>query len=369
MMVMRRFTVIAVTTAVGVGAATVALESGGRSAAAAGSTPTTATAGVVRTTVASRQQVAGTLERAGSYTLVSQQSAGTLTELPAPGTMIGRGQVLYRIDGQAVRLLYGAQSAWRTLELGVTAGADVRQLKQNLIALGFTAYGALTVNDDFDWATVVAIEQWQRAQGLPQTGVLALGSIAFLPSAVRVTSQRALAGSPVAPGAPVLELSSTDLVVSIGLDPSLRQMVRLGDRVQIQLPEGQTTGGRVRRIGAATAGGGAHPAGSASSGASAQGGGPSASVPVTVSLDHPRAVRGLDQVPVQVGITDAIHRDVLAVPVGALLALAQGGYAVAVESGGTRTLIAVTPGIFDGSRVQVSSSGLRPGMRVEVPSS
>jgi multidrug efflux pump subunit AcrA (membrane-fusion protein) len=64
-----------------------------------------------------------------------------------------------------------------------------------------------------------------------------------------------------------------------------------------------------------------------------------------------------------------VHRDVLAVPVGALLALAQGGYAVAVESRGTRTLIAVTPGIFDGSLVEVTSSGLRPGMRVEVPSS
>jgi hypothetical protein len=90
-------------------------------------------------------------------------------------------------------------------------------------------------------------------------------------------------------------------------------------------------------------------------------------VPVTVSLDRPRDARGLDQVPVEVGITDAVHRDVLAVPVGALLALAQGGYAVAVEDHGTRTLVAVTPGIFDGNRVQVNSSRLQPGMRVQVP--
>jgi hypothetical protein len=72
---------------------------------------------------------------------------------------------------------------------------------------------------------------------------------------------------------------------------------------------------------------------------------------------------------VQVGITDTVRHNVLAVPIGALLALANGGYAVAVEDRGTRTLIAVSPGVFDGGRVQVSSTRLQPGMRVEVPAS
>jgi multidrug efflux pump subunit AcrA (membrane-fusion protein) len=92
-------------------------------------------------------------------------------------------------------------------------------------------------------------------------------------------------------------------------------------------------------------------------------------VPVTVALDRPGDARGLDQVPVQVAITDTVHRNVLAVPIGALLALANGGYAVAVDEGGTRTLIAVTPGVFDGNRVEVASPQLQPGMRVEVASS
>jgi multidrug efflux pump subunit AcrA (membrane-fusion protein) len=92
-------------------------------------------------------------------------------------------------------------------------------------------------------------------------------------------------------------------------------------------------------------------------------------VPVTISLDRPGDARGLDQVPVEVGITDTVHRNVLAVPIGALLALANGGYAVAVDEQGTRTLIEVTPGIFDGNLVEVSSSRLQPGMRVEVASS
>jgi hypothetical protein len=175
----------------------------------------------------------------------------------------------------------------------------------------------------------------------------------------------------------VLDLNSTDLVVSVPLDPSLRQLVHVGDQVRIQLPEGQITTGTVSQIGAETAvAGGQASAGSGSPGGSGQAGGSSSAqgntgaptVPVTIALDHPGKARGLDLVPVEVQITDAVRRRVLAVPVQALLALAQGGDAVAVQSRGARTLIAVTPGIFDGDRVQVSSPQLRPGMRVEVPS-
>jgi peptidoglycan hydrolase-like protein with peptidoglycan-binding domain len=379
-MTRRRTTLIVGAIATGVAITALVLESGGGSATASGPASATATAAVIRTTLASRQEVPGTLERAGSYTLVVQRPTGTITWLPGPGTVIRRGQVLYRIDGQPVRLLFGAQAAWRRLARRVLDGADVRQLKRSLMALGFTAYGALTVDDHFDWATAVAIKQWQRANGVAQTGVVPLGSVAFLPGAVRVTAQRALPGTPAQPGTPVLDLSSTDLVVNVPLDPSLRQLVHVGDRVQIQLPEGQNTAGRVGQIAAATAATSAPPGSSTSAGAGATGpgaggsssqgsAGPSATVPVTISLEHPGAARGLDQVPVQVGITDTVRHHVLAVPIAALLALAQGGYAVAVEHHGTRTLIAVTPGVFDGGRVQVTSSQLRPGMRVEVPSS
>jgi peptidoglycan hydrolase-like protein with peptidoglycan-binding domain len=375
-MTRRRATLIA--SAIVAGAA--ALASGGAPATATGSSSRTGTATVARTTIASQQQVAGTLERAGSYTLVSQQTEGTLTELPAPGTLIGRGQVLYRLDGRPVRLLYGTQAAWRTLALGVADGADVLQLKRNLKALGFTTDGALSVDDEFDWATAVAIEEWQRAQGVAQTGVIPFGSIAFLPGPVRVTSQLALPGTPVQAGTQLLALSSTDLAVSVPLDPSLRQLVHVGDRVQIQLPEGQTTPGRVSQVGAEataasrqatsppSAAASANSAASGSSDSSSQSG-TTATVAVMVSLDRPGDARGLDQVPVQVQITDTVHRNVLAVPIAALAALAGGGYAVAVDDGGTRTLIPVTPGIFNGNLVEVSSSRLQPGMHVEVPSS
>jgi hypothetical protein len=89
---------------------------------------------------------------------------------------------------------------------------------------------------------------------------------------------------------------------------------------------------------------------------------------VTVRLAHPRAAGGLDQAPVTVNIVSARASGVLAVPISALVALAGGGYAVQVITGGTAHLTGVRTGLFSSSLVQVAGSGLRAGLRVEVPS-
>ena len=60
----------------------------------------------------------------------------------------------------------------------------------------------------------------------------------------------------------------------------------------------------------------------------------------------------------------------LVVPVDALLALANGGYALEeIGSKGVHRLIAVTLGLFDDAAglVQVNGSGLAAGQRVVVP--
>jgi hypothetical protein len=65
-------------------------------------------------------------------------------------------------------------------------------------------------------------------------------------------------------------------------------------------------------------------------------------------------------------------KDVLSVPVSALLAMAGGGYAVeVVDAGGARRLVRVETGLFDDSagRVQVAGAGLAAGQNVVVPAS
>ncbi|NIR34537.1 MAG: hypothetical protein GWN79_00260 [Actinobacteria bacterium] len=89
---------------------------------------------------------------------------------------------------------------------------------------------------------------------------------------------------------------------------------------------------------------------------------------VIIVLDEPAAAGGLDEAPVDVDlVTDRVD-DAMAVPVTALLALAEGGYAVEVVdvSGATR-LVAVDPGFYAEGLVEIESSGLSIGDQVVLP--
>jgi hypothetical protein len=102
-----------------------------------------------------------------------------------------------------------------------------------------------------------------------------------------------------------------------------------------------------------------------------QGGPQQSTITVTITLDTPEAVAGLDQAPVQVAIITSQHKGVLAIPVTALVAAADGGYQVIVDDAGTRRRITVQPGIFDEitNLIEVTGTGLAQGQKVEVPAS
>jgi hypothetical protein len=318
-----------------------------------------ATAAVVRTTLATTTQLSGTLGYAGSYP-VAAASSGTITALPAPGRTIRRGQRLYEIDGSAVYLFYGARPAWRRFTLGMRDGPDVRELEQNLTALGF-GHG-LTVNDTFTWATEQAIWDWQLATGKHATGTVALGRIAFVPRALRITADTATLGAVVQPGQPVLTASSPEPIVTTLVPSTQSYLVHRGDRVVVTVPSGATSTGRVVAISSVAA-----PAEESDAQSNGPDGPQQASVPAYVRLDHRAVAAHLDQAPVTVTVTDSVARHVLAVPITALVALAGGGYAVWVDAAGARHLVAVTPGLFGQTLVQVTAHGLHVGDRVEVP--
>jgi hypothetical protein len=218
------------------------------------------------------------------------------------------------------------------------------------------AYRAITVDDHFDWATRAAIVRWQDVRGLQQTGTIPLGQVVFLRRRIRVDRAAAPLGSQVGPGARILLGTSNERVVTAQVDTDRRHLVAIGDRVRVILPAGSggTVTGRVTRIGrvAAQNDTGQPPA-----------------VPVTVRLRLPPRARDLEQAPVQVAITSARSRDVLMVPVTALLATPGGGYQVRVVGGGPPRLVEVRPGLYDDNAgtVEVSGDRLREGMTVEVP--
>ena len=122
---------------------------------------------------------------------------------------------------------------------GRSPGPDVAQLDRNLIALGFGKY--LTVSDYYTAATAYAVELWQQAAGLPVTGTVPLGQVAFAPGALRVAGVTAGVGSPPQPGAAVLTATSPVPVVTAQLPVSQEYLVHAGDHVTVTMPDGVTT--------------------------------------------------------------------------------------------------------------------------------
>jgi peptidoglycan hydrolase-like protein with peptidoglycan-binding domain len=317
-------------------------------------TPTTpvATAQVQRQDLSGQTKVDGTLGYAGSATVQSPLT-GRITWLPTVGTVVRRGGALLAVDNQPVQLFYGTRPAWRDLAVGVDDGPDVRQLEQNLVALGYDPDHQITVDDHYTWATKAAVKRWQKARGLDQTGTFTTGMPAvFLPWAARVKQVSASVGAQAAPGGPVYAVTSNLHQVTVDLDVSQQSYVKAGDRVEVVLPNGRRIKGRISEVGRV---------------AETQGSGQeqTTTVPVTVALDNPRAGGRLDQAPVDVYVTTQTRKGVLAVPVGALLALKEGGYAVeTVDAAGQHHLVAVRLGVFSDGMVEVSGSGLRAGAKV-----
>jgi hypothetical protein len=363
-----------------VAAAVAAVSSSGNSRPASSSSGSgsLATARVVRTTLTTTVQVGGSIGYAGSYAIAPRSGAGkTYTWLPQSGDVIKENERVYSLNNQPVRLLYGPIPAYRAFSLGMSDGPDVGQLTRDLIAL---SYGAgLVRGNHFSSAAAAAVERWQRAAGLPVTGKIALGEVVFEPGPIRVTSVSPSVGAAAGGGGTVLTATSTTPVVSVDLDVSDEYLVKPGDAVTVVLPDGTSSiGGRIATVGSVAScpggggiglGGGSGSAGQSPCESTGSGNSSTPTVPVTITLDRTPPGARLDQAPVNVDITTQRAKHVLAVPVSALLALAGGGFGVEVVNGNQTQLVGVSTGLYSNTLVQVAGSGIKPGVRVEVPSS
>jgi hypothetical protein len=304
----------------------------------------------------------GTLEytaSGGSNYAIVNQASGTLSKLPSAGEVFARGQVLYRVSNDPVILLYGDTPVYRSLYEG-DSGPDVRELNRNLVALGDATSSELDPSSDsFSAETAYALEKLQDKLGEDETGSLAEGQAVFEPGQVRIMTVNATLGTSAGPGAPIMQATSTKRQVVVNLDAAEQSEVKVGDQVQITLPDGQATPGVLSSIGTVAS----------SSGGSSSGSGSAATLPVYITLKHPKAAGSLDQAPVTVEITTAAVKNALSVPIDALLALSSGGYAVeTVAADGVHKLVAVSLGTFDDAAGTVQVTGdLQAGQRIVVP--
>jgi peptidoglycan hydrolase-like protein with peptidoglycan-binding domain len=281
-------------------------------------------------------------------------SSGTVTALARSGSVVTRGGVLFRIDTQPIILMYGSMPAYRDLDVDATDGQDVLQLEENLALLGFDPG---VVDDTFTTSTTAAVRDWQDSVGLTETGTVELGRVVFLPGARRIGQHNASVGAVPGTGGEVLETSSTKRVVKVELDVTLQNLARKGARVEITLAEGATVRGRIVRVGRV--------AREQSSSDGDPNAAPQLVIDMTIELRSSRRLGRLDEAPVGVGLARQSRRNVLAVPVEALLARRGGGYGV--ELAGSRRVVPVRAGMFADGYVEVSGAGIREGTRVVAP--
>ncbi|WP_406293161.1 peptidoglycan-binding protein [Embleya sp. NBC_00888] len=281
---------------------------------------------------------------------------GTITWLPGVGDTLSRGDRVYGRDGTKVPLFYGETPFWRALYVGVDKGADVRELEQNLQALG---YGGFTVDEKFTDTTAAAVKKWQKDMGHRQTGRFDPGDAVVLPDSVRVGEVTAVLGA--GSQGPLFKASGTGRRVTVNLPVNKQTLANKDAKVQVTLPGGRTATGTVTRVGTV-----------AKEGEQSQGGAPQgqdkATIPVDIALDQPKDAGTLDGAPVTVGFTGKERKGVLTVPVNALLALAEGGYGIeALEPDGGTRLLKVELGMFANGRVEVTGDGVTEGLKVGVP--
>ena len=315
-----------------------------------------ATALVTRSDLAQQDTVTGSLGYGDKQPLTSGAS-GTVTWLPKLGATIEQGQNALKADGRPIPLIYGDTPLYRELRAG-TKGPDVAEVERALAALGYTGF---TADEEYSDQTAAAVKRWQKHLGVPQTGTVKPADLVVADGEIRVTGQEVKKGQKLQPGSPVLTYTGTSQLVAIDLDAKKQKLVRRGDKVTVVLPDGAHAAGTITSVGkvASTEGG---------DGAPGEGDGKTV-IKVTVQIDKKdRGKLGsYDGAPVDVEITSAEKKNVLTVPISALLALSEGGYGVQVVKGSVSSTVAVETGMFANGRVEITGAGLKTGDKVGVP--
>ncbi|MEU3615450.1 peptidoglycan-binding domain-containing protein [Streptomyces sp. NPDC006872] len=354
---------------------------------------------VTRETLTERTTVEGRLGY-GTELPLPVKATGTVTWLPEQGATVERGDELLRVDDRPVILMYGSLPMYRSLgpapqedeqdaaddqdsgeqqpsagdgkspspsgspapeglatggDTGASQtpselwGMDVMQFETNLAALGYTGF---TVDERFTTGTAAAVERWQKSLGLAETGTVGVGDVIYSAGKVRIGSAGARLGS--AAGENTLTYTGTARKVIVDASAADASWAVRGSAVTVELPDGTPVKGRVASVGKqATA-----PEGGEG------GSGQPATIPVTITMEDQKTIGRLESGPVTVEYVGKEVKDVLAVPVAALVALAEGGHGLETADG---RFVAVQTGLFADGNVEVSGPTVREGMKVRIP--
>ena len=388
--------VVAIAVAVAAGAYFLTNRNGSAQAASNHNSDPAGAVSVQRHDLVETDTESGTLSYANSQTVYNSLS-GTITWLPSVGQVIKPGHLLFKVAEQPVILMNGTTPAYRDLSSADTPGPDIKQLNRDLVKLGFNPDG-IVVNGEWQAATTAGVEEFQVAHHITETGTLTLGQIVFLPGPQVVGTLNATIGSGGSGGGSnsnsnssssdssnsssnsdsssssgnaqgIMQTSSTQLVATVDLDASKQNEAKVGEKVTVEMPNSSTVNGVISAVSpvaqssSGSSGSSASSGNSDSSNTGSSASSSGATIPVTIRLKGHRRSAGLDQAAVSVNFAQARAKDVLSVPVTALVATSGSSYAVQ-EANASHRLLPVTVGLFAAGYVQISGSGIYPGLQV-----
>ena len=252
------------------------------------------------------------------------------------GTVVDFGETLAHIDQKPLFVGYGAMPMYRELykirsgardEFGnrveLMRGFDVDHLQQFLLEAGFDADGKLEADGEFGATTEKAVEAWQEAVGLPISGRVDNSQLVFNPDPLRIASESRIGATFTG-----IDVNNAQADVLVDTSNRDRSVLPIGADVQVALPNRTELPGEVTDQQQVAGGDGSQ---------------------VWRTTIKPSAELPGDTSSATITVTEVVAEDVLLVPVGALLALAEGGFAVEVPSEGKSRLIGVAVGeVLDG---------------------
>jgi peptidoglycan hydrolase-like protein with peptidoglycan-binding domain len=310
-------------------------------------TPPPSTDIVVRANLVDQQSVRGTVGF-GPASVLSGSKPGVLTWLPEVDTVIKRGERLYRVDNDEVPLFIGTAPLYRPLTWGVSPGWDVKLLQKNLAELGYD----VDADGTFDRATAQAIWAWQKDLGIKPSGIVEPNDVVVRAEPVRIDGVSAQLGDQAE--GQLMTVTGIDRVAVATVSAAEQRLMQPGTELAVNATD--LTEPLVGEVASLVPDDGADDESNSDG---------EQRFVATIVLSDKKAAKTLPPGSRVSFVIDGEQREhVLAVPVSALLALREGGYAVEVIENDQRRLLPVETGLFADGLVEVSGDGLNEGMPV-----
>jgi hypothetical protein len=264
--------------------------------------------------------------------------------------------------GRASQAVERAREGYRAKQFALTGTkpeGEVRAVEQFLVDIGVAKRSEVGVDGSWTESTTKAVERWQRKIGVQVDGTVQANDLVPVGSegsSVRIASRKTEVGAQVQSGSAILETTSPIRAVHVDLVTERRELAKIADEVPIKLPNDITTTGKIQTIGSV-----------AEKGIDANGAdNGKRTFDVEISLEDQSVA--WEGAPVTVSLIGQVRENAMAVPINALVALAEGGFGVEKIGKQGSEYVQIQTGLFADGWVEIIGDGIKPGDDVTVAS-